>query len=83
MWGEAVVGAPRPSRATLEAGVQVGAGSLSQEAEPKGKAAVSGEKVKSGDVKKPDRGHRGDAAAPKGEGGQKELKADTQEVPSR
>ncbi|XP_070250935.1 E3 ubiquitin-protein ligase RNF213 isoform X3 [Myotis yumanensis] len=53
-----------------------------QETEPKGKAAVSGEKAKPGDVKKPDRGHGGDSAAPKGDGAQKELKADTQEVPS-
>lgn len=56
---------------------------MSQEAEPKGKAAVSEEETKRGDRKKPDQGRRGEAAAPKGEGGQKEPKADTQEVPSR
>lgn len=56
---------------------------MSQEAEPKGKAAVSGEKARPGDRKKPDRGLRGDVAAPKGEGSRKELEADTPEVPSR
>lgn len=81
-WGRGQGGAPdRRGQPWLE--FTVGVGDLSQEAEPKGQAAVSGEKAKPGDRKKPDQGHRGDAAAPKGKGSRKELEADSLEVPSR